>query len=53
MNFYKAFLELLQSFIKLLQTFLQSFYKAFYKTFEIKLFQIYSPPFQNLFLVKI
>ena len=53
MNFYKAFMKLLWTFIKLLLTFLSSFYKAFYKTFVMKPFQIYSPPFQPLFLVKI
>ena len=38
MNFYKSFIN-----------FSWSFYKAFYKAFVMKPFQIYSPPFQHYF----
>ena len=40
-------MRLLGTFIKLSSTFLWSFYKAFYKAYVIKSFQIYSPPFNN------
>ena len=45
MNFYKPFMELSWTFIKLLN---KLFYKAFYKAFRIKPFQMHSPPFQYL-----